>query len=291
MIQRRGILLAGGSGLRLYPATISISKQLLPIYDKPMVYYPLSTLMLMGIRDVLIISTPQDTPRFQQLLGDGSAWGMHLEYLVQPRPEGIAQAMILGKVFLQDQPSALILGDNLFFGANLGSILSQAAQNIAGATIFAHPVQDPQRYGVVTFDKHFKATELAEKPHNPKSHFAIAGLYLYDALAPEYAQSLTPSQRGELEITDLNQIYLEKNQLKVVRLGRGFAWLDTGTHQALLQASKFIEILEERQGQKIGCPEEIAWRNGWITQDNLMQLAQPLLQTPYGNYLQNLINE
>lgn len=288
---RRGIILAGGSGTRLYPATIVTSKQLLPVYDKPMIYYPLTTLMLAQIQEILIISTPQDTPKFEQLLGDGSQLGLKLSYVIQEKPEGLAQALILAEEFLQGEPSALILGDNLFYGAHLGDILIQANTQTRGATVFAHPVSDPERYGIVSFDAHGKACSLEEKPIAPKSHFAVTGLYFYDSQAPKLAKTLKPSERGELEITDLNRIYLEENSLQVVALGRGFSWLDTGTHESLLQSSKFIEILENRQGQKIGAPEEVAWRNKWIDTEQLLKLSIPLSKTDYGKYLRRLPDE
>ncbi len=288
---RKGIVLAGGSGTRLHPATLAISKQLLPVFDKPMVYYPLATLMLAGIREVLVISTPQDTPRFQQLLGDGGRWGMRICYEVQPRPEGLAQAFVIGKTFIGDSPSALVLGDNIFFGHDLVKLLGQADAQPQGATVFAYHVKDPERYGVVAFDARGNATSIEEKPAVPRSNCAVTGLYFYDSQVCEIAAAVRPSQRGELEITSVNQEYLARGQLQVQSMGRGFAWLDTGTHESLLEASHFIQTLEKRQGLKVACPEEIAWRNGWIGADDLLALAQPLGKSGYGDYLRALVKE
>lgn len=288
---RKGIILAGGSGTRLYPATLSISKQLLPIYDKPMIYYPLTSLMMAGLRDVLIISTPQDIPRFEQLLGDGSQWGMNLSYVIQPKPEGLAQAFILGADFIGNAPSALILGDNLFYGHDFANCLKRADAQLSGATVFAYHVTDPQRYGVVEFNAAGKALSIEEKPTAPKSRYAVTGLYFYDNQVVDIARAIQPSARGELEITDVNKAYLEQGQLDVEILGRGYAWLDTGTHDSLIEAAQFIQTIEHRQGLKVACPEEIAYRHGWISPMKLEQLAQPYIKNSYGQYLMNLLNE
>jgi glucose-1-phosphate thymidylyltransferase len=287
---RKGIILAGGAGTRLHPATLSISKQLLPVYDKPMIYYPLSALMLAGIREVLIISTPQDTPRFEALLGDGSRWGLRLEYRVQPSPDGLAQAFILGADFVRGGPSTLVLGDNIFFGHDLQQLLRAADARQGGATVFAYAVNDPERYGVVEFDKDRRAVSIEEKPARPKSRYAVTGLYFYDEEVVELARTIRPSARGELEITDLNRLYLERGRLAVEIMGRGYAWLDTGTHDSLLEAGQFISTVERRQGLKIACPEEVAWRQGWIDAAGLERCAEALGRSSYGEYLRRLLS-
>ncbi|WP_322993441.1 glucose-1-phosphate thymidylyltransferase RfbA [Limnohabitans sp.] len=291
MTHRKGIILSGGSGTRLYPVTQAVSKQLMPVYDKPMVYYPLTTLMLAGIRDVLLISTPQDTPRFADLLKDGKQWGMNIQYAVQPQPDGLAQAFIIGKDFIKEDPSALVLGDNLFYGHDLVKLLSNANAQSTGASVFAYHVQDPERYGVVNFDAQQRALSIEEKPKVPKSNFAVTGLYFYDNQVCDIARDIQPSDRGELEITDVNQRYLAQNQLNVEIMGRGYAWLDTGTHDSLLEAAGFIATLQKRQGLMVACPEEIAFHQSWITAEDLLRLAHPLSKNGYGQYLLNLLKK
>ncbi len=288
MTQRKGIILAGGAGTRLHPLTIATSKQLLPVYDKPMIYYPLSVLMLAGIRDILVINTPHEQAMFQRLMGDGSQWGLSIQYAVQPQPNGLAEAYLIGKHFVDGKPSCLVLGDNIFYGHGFTETLKRADAQTSGATVFGYWVKDPERYGVAEFDTKGKVISLEEKPVKPKSNYAVTGLYFYDGLASEYAASLQPSARGELEITDLNRVYLQHGQLNVEKLGRGYAWLDTGTHESLLQASNFIETIEQRQGLRVACPEEIAYQQGWISTEQLLAIAKPLLKNGYGQYLERI---
>ncbi|MBS3803294.1 MAG: glucose-1-phosphate thymidylyltransferase RfbA [Oleiphilaceae bacterium] len=291
MMTRKGIILAGGAGTRLYPATLATSKQLLPVYDKPMIYYPLTTLMLAGIREILVISTPQDIPRFYELLGDGSSWGLHLSYCIQPAPDGLAQAFVLGRDFINDHPSALVLGDNIFYGHDLKALLEKATTRREGASVFAYHVKDPERYGVVEFDDQNQASSIEEKPMHPRSNYAVTGLYFYDNQVCDIAAEIKPSKRGELEITEVNACYLKQKQLGVEIMGRGYAWLDTGTHDSLLDAGQFIATLEKRQGLKVACPEEIAYRKGWISAGELDALAQPMIKNGYGEYLQRVLME